>query len=188
LHAFWTVLRSKLSKWEVSLDQLEEKLPQGIIRQELEDLKEELQQLRKHCLASTVCFDDWEVPDLPVADLRLLHTEFTKYSTKWETTKDRLVPKGKFVFRRYREEVAKRKANGISLDAPSRQPTPSTKPAPTLSLGNPNGSCVQGISNASITIDVNGDVQLQGAVTTTVVQISSSALLIRNLHGCSLTM
>lgn len=190
LHAFWTVLRRKLSKWEACLDQLEKNQPPGIVRQKLEDLKEELQKIKKHCLAPTVCFDDWEVPELAVADLRLLHTEFTKYSSKWETAKCGLVPKGKFAFQRYREELARRKANGVSLDAPSsRLPAFSSKEQLSPSLTISNGSCVENFADVSISIDINGDVQLQGAEKTDrVLQVSSSALLIRNLNGCSITM
>jgi hypothetical protein len=205
LHAFWTVLRSKLSSWEEKLDLLLQQKPssQGaaMIHQELEDSKEELQQLRKHCLASSTggssSFEDWEVPaDLPVADLRLLHTEFTKYSTKWETAREQLIPKGKFIFERYRQEVARRKAQGIPLDAPAST-TPSTTSSKTQassssSLRNtaaPIGGCIQDLSDVSITIDVNGNVELQGATGQIIIDpIIASALLVRNLKNCTLTM
>ena len=46
--------------------------------------------------------------DLPLPDARLLHRELTECQTKLDQAKSRLLPKGKFVFRRYREAVRKR--------------------------------------------------------------------------------
>jgi hypothetical protein len=192
LYAFWAQLKSRLSAWNETLRHLKEHPGgTGTIRQGMEDLKQGLQLLRRHCLASTVCFHDWDVPELPVADLRLLHAEFTKCSTTWETIKEHLIPKGKFVFRRYREEVGKRKAQGIPLDAPSRPRGPPPKPnkqvASTASLDFHHGPCIQDMMDASIAIDASGNVFLDGE-RTTIAPVSGTALLIRNLANCSVTM
>jgi hypothetical protein len=84
------------------------------------DLQAELEELRKHCLnsfnataasSSTLSsnpvmgkYDNWEIPeDFPLADLRLLHTEFTNCAEQLEATRNSLLPKAKFVFHRYRK-------------------------------------------------------------------------------------
>lgn len=186
LHTFWSILRSKLSSWDAALDELEGK-PQGYVRQEIENLKEELQQLRKHCLASTVCFDSWKVPDLPIADLRLLHTEFTKHSTRLEVVKERLIPRGKFIFQRYRKEVAKKKSLGIPLHAPTSGVEPSsTKQIPSISVRADHGPCLEDLSGVSISIDFRGKVEVDGSAIS--LTISTSALLVRNLRDCRVTM
>ena len=135
LHAFWNVLRQKLKQWQeklVAVEQEEYKKGENNnkkknhqdARTELERLRFELNQWRKYCLSNNIAAttadiaalgnsDDEELllkilpEDLPVSDLRLLHTEFTKYSSLWEDVHDRLFPKGKFIFRRYREELAR---------------------------------------------------------------------------------
>lgn len=182
LHVFWTLVREKLSAWEKKLHALQEtqgKKPAAY--QHLQDLKEELQLLRKHCLGSTVCFDDWEVPDLPVADLRLLHNEFSKYFTIWEAAKEIICPKGKFSFRRYREELARRKAQGIPLSAPLVAQTTITSKPQVLH----KGACLQDISNESIAIDSDGNVRVRDEQ---IMKVSDAALLVRNLQNCSVVM
>lgn len=61
--------------------------------------------------------------DLPAADWRILHTEFTKCVQEWEDLVSKRFPKGKFTFLRYRKEVARRQALGIPLEEerPRRQ-------------------------------------------------------------------
>jgi hypothetical protein len=184
-HAFWALLKIKLSEWNDDLDLLQAKeLKTQHDHQELQDLKESLQQLRKHCLGSTVCFDDWEVPDLPVADLRLLHNEFSKYFTKWENAKEVIAPKGKFIFQKYREEVAHRKARGIPLSIPHGMQMPSQKTSQSTTILE-EGACLQDLSNVSITIDSDGNVFVEGDEH---MKISAAALLVRNLQNCILVM
>lgn len=182
LHAFWAHLRQKLSIWESKLHHLQKvQGKQSAKHQQLQDLKIELQQIRKHCLGSTVCFDDWEVPDLPVADMRLLHNEFSKYFAMWEVAKEVISPKGKFTFRRYREEISRRKAQGIPLSAPLATQT-SISPRPRVLH---TGACLEGISNESIVIDADGNVLVRNEQ---IMNVSDAALLVRNLHHCSLVM
>jgi hypothetical protein len=182
LHVFWTLVREKLSAWENKLHALQETQgKKAAAYQHLQDLKEELQLLRKHCLGSTVCFDDWEVPDLPVADLRLLHNEFSKYFTIWEAAKEVICPKGKFSFRRYREEMARRKAQGIPLSAPLVAQTTITSKPQVLH----KGACLQDISNESIVIDSDGNVRVRNEQ---IIKVSDAALLVRNLQNCSVVM
>eukprot|EP00980_Cylindrotheca_fusiformis_P027868 scaffold22560_cov135-Cylindrotheca_fusiformis.AAC.79 len=158
IHSFWATLREKRSAWESKLCALgESQGQQAALYQELQDLKAELHQIRKHCLGSTVCYDDWEVPDLPVADLRLLHDEFSRCFSVWEATKKQISPKGNFSFRRYREEIARRKAQGIPLSAPvAAESALSSKPHLLK-----EGACLQGLSNVSIVIDSKGNVRVR---------------------------
>jgi hypothetical protein len=174
-------------------------------------------------------FDDWPVPEsLPVADLRLLHSECTKYSQKLEAYKERLLPKGKFVFQRYREAEAKRRndaqgrvplllseassssfAKKATDDSDTSIQSKST--AARSSRSNHQeyhvGGILENISNANITVSSDGSVHVVAVVVEqaptperdaslsaltddddTVLFISSSFLLIRNLHHCTLDM
>jgi hypothetical protein len=166
LHAFWTILRRKLSHWNKRLVTVEETYQNNANTDDnnnnnnknttnnnnhnnsnsnkqdgldaLERLRLELEQWRKHCMsmstASTTSStsttiptiingvdssdsnkkeeeedDKWLVPEeLSLTDLKLLHGELTKCSDQWEAVRDRLFPKGKFIFRRYREALARR--------------------------------------------------------------------------------
>lgn len=222
IHSFWERLRTNLGQWEAKLKELhnndnaefgdnyadktpnitvdEPTTPQANANQRLLDLKLELQQLQKHCLGSVVIFEDWEVPVLPVADLRLLHNFFCKHLAQWETSKQEIAPKGKFVFGRYREEVARRKAAhqtisaAQSVTASTTTSTTSTSTArigttttTTNSTGSKNeGAMLQDLSNVSVVIDVDGSVRVGTEILS--LQISDAVLLVRNLKNCSLTM
>jgi len=95
------------------------------LRTAFADLRTELDALRKHSLTTTssafetatatsavtknqyaLSLQEWEVPpDLPQTDLRLIHTELTKCATAMEQAKQKLLPKAKFVFHRYRQAL-----------------------------------------------------------------------------------
>jgi hypothetical protein len=193
----------------------------SLFRQELQDLKEELQGLRQHCLHAAAAaassinsnttptnFYDWSVPtELPNADLRLLHAEFTRCSTSWESVYQELFPKGKFIFRRYREELARRKALGIPLEAAvtaatsiARSRTQNEKD--TNNVLDDSGS-VQNISDSMIHIQDDGTVQIRGRDDTTnedrpsssseratiiPQRITAAAVLLRNVQNCTIQM
>lgn len=186
IHSFWERLRTTLSQWDTRVDQLCLDKPKQNVHQLLLDLKLELQQLQKHCLGSVVVVEDWEVPVLPVADLRLLHNTFAKHLQKWETAQQEIAPKGKFVFRRYREEVARRKAAQQTITHAMM-----ADGAKLLVQANANkkaneGALLQDFNEASIVIATDGSVRVDDQIIE--LKISEAALLVRNLKKCSLTM
>ena len=207
LYAFWTILRQRLADWDHRLDQLKATQP-TTIRQDLQNLCQELVQMQKHCLASAsvaesiYSYDEWQVPeDLPVADLRLLHAEFTKYMQKFETVKQQLIPKGKFIFEQYRQAIAKRNAQGMAVT--TKQTSLSSLPSSsTFSQASHSpiqqGGILESISNASVFIDANGTVKIvpnihsddpaNGILPPNTPSISASSLLVRNLKDCTVKM
>jgi len=123
---------------------------------------------------------------LSVADVRLLHRELTQCQEVWDKTKSMLLPKGKFVFRRYREAVRQReetKKNATDNSGESdhcRNPDTSTsvddaasaqaKTSPTTfqQKSEPSTSeerdtergTLKDLDHAEILVDVNGRVEL----------------------------
>jgi len=107
---------------------------------ELNGLADDLRQLKRHCVSddsSVMMFLDstgssssshgkddtvrWRsiVPvldrELPPTDLRLLHDEFSKHHDKLDQVRMNLLPKGKFVFRKYREALKRQQQEETSL-------------------------------------------------------------------------
>jgi len=88
-------------------------------------LQDELEHHRKQCFAHAASSDNVNeskarnenidtdsfpvllIPpqELPLSDLRLLHTEFSQCRAALDQKRNELLPKGKFVFRRFREAV-----------------------------------------------------------------------------------
>ncbi|CAJ1935004.1 unnamed protein product [Cylindrotheca closterium] len=209
IHSFWERLRTNLTQWEAKLQGLHKEAssendnttnvdgskeaentmtgkPQNV-NQQLLDLKLELQQLQKHCLGSIVVFQDWEVPVLPVADLRLLHNVFTKHLAQWENSKQEIAPTGKFVFRRYREEVARRNAaHQTVFQSVSGSDAGTNRSKPGSGQTANEGASLQDLSDVSVVIDIDGSVRVGDKILS--LQISDAALLVKNLKNCSLTI
>lgn len=141
---FWKNLKQRLQSWTTRCTAIE-------TRQQWLDLQQELQALRHYCLKSmtttttnttsssfSLSMDDLIVPDeLPLADWRLLHEEFTNCTILLETIQNQQFPKSKFVFLRYRQEVARRKALGIPVEyAKSHQERTTSMTTMTMTMKN----------------------------------------------------
>ena len=223
LATFWSSLRQFLTEWNARLQQVDHK-------QQCLNLKEELHALRQACLnpntgssssssSSTILPPELlaAIPmDLPAADWRVLHGEFTKYVQAWEEVFTTRFPKGKFTFSRYRQEVARRLALGIPLEK-ERVPTfrttkSSTTAATTAAVAvmseMDESSSLQNISDSSIHIQQDGSVWIQpttctsrddepqqpsgSIITSSIVgqprrqQLSSGAILFRSMSNCQI--
>jgi Skp family chaperone for outer membrane proteins len=66
------------------------------------------QQLQQLQIDSASSFPAFTLPahELPLSDLRLLHAEFTQCRAELDRKRNHLLPKGKFVFSRYRKAMA----------------------------------------------------------------------------------
>jgi hypothetical protein len=130
-NAFWESARTFLVGWYKRLDALAmpvSETDKRNVQMSLRQLMEEFEMLRNVCLTSNNCdsassssttLED-VVPvdaaslimpppdDLPYGDLRMLHEELQKNREKFDAVKQRLLPKGKFVFKRYRQAMAQR--------------------------------------------------------------------------------
>ena len=172
LATFWSSLRQFLTEWNQRLQEVDRK-------QDCLNLKEELHALRQACLNPNSSSLRSETPssnilptellaaipmDMPAADWRVLHGEFTKYVQAWEEVFTTRFPKGKFTFSRYRQEVARRLAMGIPLEkehVPTKQTTISSTAAAAAMSEMDERSSVQNISHASIHIQEDGSVWIQ---------------------------
>lgn len=194
---FWTALRLRFQNWKERLQQ------DGLDRQACLDLKEELQALRQECLhpnphPSSIL----PVPmNLPAADWRVLHSEFTRYFALWEEVSTTKFPKGKFTFARYRQEVARRKALGIPLEAASAPTLPNpSSPTHQVEEQKDDDATLQDISNAAIYISTDGavvvnskdvvdsDQSQETGATTRSALLSSSAILLRRISNATIQM
>jgi hypothetical protein len=129
---FWTSVRSYLDTWSQRLNELVELHRETVSLSEDEKqlinlalcrLKDELSDLKRKCLSSHVAVTENSstnplpsVPDdLPFGDLRLLHDELKRHQDKLNKVKLQLLPKGKFVFKRYRQVVEQLRQEGKEL-------------------------------------------------------------------------
>lgn len=158
---------------------------------------------------------DWKLPtkEFPNTDLRLLHAEFSKYTQKWETMARLIQPKGKFTFRRYRQELAYRNIHGLLLqddDQDNNNNNNNNRTTTTEVNDNPpplpnDESCLQGYDNCIIHIHNDGTTTINhhhhhhqeqdempstpaSSMLTSSISLSSPLLLIRNLQHCTVTM
>jgi hypothetical protein len=201
LAAFWTALRQLLVEWNQRLHVA------SLNRQDCLNLKEELHAVRQACLnptsTSTTSGTSEGPPfglpvpqDLPAADWRVLHAEFTRQFQAWEELFDERFPRGKFTFGRYRQEVARRKALGIPLEEASgttmKQPKDVmvTSSTSTMSQMDENSS-IQNISDATIHIQRDGSLWIQTSQdpeSSFRVPISSGAILLRCISNSTIQM
>jgi hypothetical protein len=213
LATFWSALRRRLAEWKQRVQVVS-------TRQECLNLKEELHALRQACLnpsssissSSTTTTstnnnnnnnNTLPVPmDLPASDWRVLHTEFTRHFHAWEETMATRFPKGKFTFTRYRNEVARRQAMGIPLDAAvviagAGEPNHrvGTSAACTTLSDMDETSCVQNVADASLHIHHDGHVvwirkshDIDESSGSNNVPLSSGAILLRTIVHCTIQM
>ena len=106
LHTFWSALREDVRQWESRLETLlrEEHPHTASQRKEsiekLHALLTDLQNLRRQCLSSTDI-------ELPPADVRLLHEQFTTLAMRLDQARDEIIPPTKFTFKRYRAAMSR---------------------------------------------------------------------------------
>jgi len=210
-----------------------------IIQMKLTQLKDELQLFRKHCLSTSSFEDDLSVrqhqqqlgekssevarddlttstvvtppPHLPLSEIRILHQEFAKYQQRFEQVKHTLLPKGKFVFSRYRQAMAlqttQQKQGDSTLIREALQTALQSQTYKTQEEQLPTiatTSCLQALSHATIIIHENGSVHVHksqsesstsndDAVTPCVNNTDEPVdhalpITIRDLHHCTITL
>jgi len=151
LNTFWSSLKSYLSSWDNRLEQLSEahavaattEEEKRTVHLEICELQEELKQLRKGCLSTSYQTLDQndatakQLPtppdELPLTDIRLLHNEFTNSQAKLDQVRQKVLPRGKFVFRRYREALRKQEQGEIkTVSAASKEFTSNSSSKPSM--------------------------------------------------------
>lgn len=64
----------------------------------------------------TQWFDQNELPELPIGDVRLVNVDLQELKTRVDEIRSIIVPKEKFRFKRYHAYMAKHNANGILME------------------------------------------------------------------------
>ena len=147
----------------------------------------ELYTLRRNCLSST------EVPELPPADVRLLHQEFTTLATQLEQVKEKLLPQTKFTFKKYRAAMKQQQA--LQQDDacfPQQQEAVSKTTVSNSDLSTIVGNAIQNYNNATLVLYSNGSLVMKKSDEEDYIsqesEQQSSLLLLQNLHHCQVTM
>lgn len=181
LHDFWSALREDLRQWESRLDALlQEEHPHTASQrkesiEKLHVLLADLQNLRRQCLSSTDI-------ELPPADVRLLHEEFTNLATRLDQARNEIVPPTKFTFKRYRAAM-----RGMESSTEMKQKTRvSTKLPSQLTFG---GRVIQDHCDASLILDKRSlSIQTSEESIVRKEETDTSSLLLQNLKRCRVTM
>ena len=195
IYDFWSELKNDLKEWDTLRDALltDSALSAGAASTRLEQLLQLLRDLRRKALSPSL-----EYPELPVADVRVLHNELTDRSQRLEEARDKLCPPDKFVFRRYRAAMHKRsiekktnRVNKTAVDPNDAKglmpmPTPTRSPEPSV------GRTIQNHHKAIIVEDVAGKTTIQfESGQSTRLDVSGEAdgsITLRDLHECQITL
>ena len=219
LNAFWVALKSRWRQWNEDLQAVEssyEECPppteQGKrkLRLDLCRLELELKELRNACLADGYaihadanedgsCFshvgNDWELtcpPDLPLSDLKLLHTRFSQCQNSLDQVRKTLLPQGKFIFRRYREEMLRLQQTHSQQPSVEKSRDDGTQQKRRRSLLDPYRT-VSNLSNQNLVIHADGkvDVECRGDATPqhhSQLASQCSTLVLRMLDNCEIEL
>lgn len=179
--AFWREFRGKLALWNNRLDQQNIECRTATDRQralhELEILQQELNIMRKDAL------DELE---LPVADLRLLHNEFTYCAQRLQNGRNVVCPTTRFVFARYR--AAWKERTTMSSHENSSENQRGIKSTSVVPLGR----TVQDLEHALVVEQMDGSVSVTfvgGDVDILKLEsLASMSLVLQNLRHCELFM
>ena len=115
---FWTSIRHDFASWETRLSNVQQEKESATVQtNELDVLLQDLYALKTKSLSSN------DVMELPAADVRLLHDEFTTRATQLQHVRAQLIPIKKFTFQRYRaamqeqqEKESKRRRYGLTRE------------------------------------------------------------------------
>lgn len=120
---------------------------------------------------------------MSVNDMSLLHTEFSNCLTSLRERRENLLPKGKFVFRRYRAAL---EAMKHPPDILSEEKVPRRQRQSASLQSDPNQSLCD-LSSRKLVVDVDGRVvdKCTGSV---LKAVSGSSMLLRSLKDCDIEM
>jgi hypothetical protein len=191
---FWTFLRRDFENWQSRLDRLQQQESTTVQSNELDRLLQDLYALKTKSLSSN------DVMELPAADVRLLHDEFTTRATQLEQVSKQLIPIQKFSFQRYRaamqqqqqqQEEEENVCNGTTREKTvARMSNQDEKPTTTLA-----GNAIENYKNATLVVNSNGDLVIRDehtekehTVHQTEANENASSLLVQNLQHCHVNM
>jgi len=216
LDSFWSSVKTYLKDWNDRLaclanEPTNNEADKRRLQEKFNDLLWQLQSVRKVCLSSLETSETAIVdiapppPDLPLADVRHLHQELTQCQDALEKMKTELLPKGKFVFRRYREAMRKREeemqsgagvnngdSSGRRANAQTKIATAATN-APSLQSLETKRRAVQDLLDVEVLVDSKGKVVMKDGTaiereTILPLEGESSTLSLRKLRNCTVTL
>ena len=207
LNAFWASLKEYLSSWNDLLEQLSAAHPVAAITEEekrnvhleLSELQERLKRLRKNCLSTSCEILDENAatsgellpmpPDeMPLTDIRLLHNEFTHCQAKMDEVRQKILPRGKFVFRRYREALSRQEQGRAPLRAASKEVVSASTPATSRKQSHDENE-VKELRNQVIDVYSDGRVEVKpndGRGETTKLKRNQVPSVLRNIANSTL--
>ena len=199
LNTFWAALKSRLASWRERLHALKIDVPcteeqKRTLRLTFCQLEDELKQFRKSCLTESsltqeISGDLWNMTDLmTVTDISMLHAEFSKCQTELDKIRRIALPKGKFVFRRYREALRLRAElphATSSLDTSQRLP----KTAKPLSVAFDPDRTIADLRNLKFRVDPDGSVNSERE-TENIPALADcvSSIVLNNLKNCEIEL
>jgi len=166
----------------------------GSASTQLDELLRMLCDLRRKVLSPSSS----EYPELPVADVRLLHKEFTDRSLRLEQIRNELCPPTKFVFRRYRAAMQRHKQKKqkqqssppllLGQNSKATEETENEKNEKPISMG----TVIEKLEMARVVEQANGTIIIfvteEEQSRTLNHSSSDGSLTIRDLQGCHVSL
>jgi hypothetical protein len=229
LSAFWISFKRACQSWKDRLVELSKNaeqagLPLGEslkrkVHLELNALADELRDLKRMSLSSSSrsLFDPslsggntlqskhlscvaWpHEDDLTATDIRLLHRELTQCQTALDSARNALLPKGKFIFARYRKALEERPVLAKDADtltvAQLAAGAPRTAATPSAMVPLPKQveyQSLQEISEATVTVESDGRVDVvchnKDASHRAIERMQTDQLVLRHVANCTVTL
>jgi hypothetical protein len=138
--------------------------------------------------------------DLTATDIRLLHRELTQCQTALDSVRNTLLPKGKFIFARYRKALSERPLPAQDADTPAVNHSDANAPNSTATLSAmgplPNQveyQSLQEISDATVTVEPNGRVDVichnkDASRHANSESMQTDQLVLRNISNCTVAL
>jgi hypothetical protein len=137
--------------------------------------------------------------DLTATDIRLLHRELTQCQTALDSVRNTLLPKGKFIFARYRKALEERQLPAEDADTPTIDHSAANAPktAATLSAMGPLPKQVvyqslQELADATVTVGPDDRVDVvchkDASHRATIERMQTDQLVLRNIANCTVAL
>jgi hypothetical protein len=148
-------------------------------------------------------FEENEMPDLPIADLRLLNDEIKNLKTKSEHVEQVVIPKEKFRFKRYRALMSKKKqlseclpldddfeSDGMMVEdqVNGTEAKSAFESFDGLTLSDRKDSIIHVYNNGDLSIQDMATRKITKVIPDQVVSLEAKAFLVRAVTNCQVQM
>lgn len=199
------ILKTKLKEWTCELEKLsknasaESEEEKKVLRMHFATHEDKLKQLRKQCLSTDSLSSLWHILDqssshdededndeiVTVADFGILHSLFSECQSRLERSRMEKLPRGKFLFKRYRLALENKNNSGRQLEisvsnartTPIKSRSKRLDPQRTL-------SDLQDVNR----IVVHSDGSIEGIEMLQPLAASPASLVLHNIKRCSIEL